>query len=171
MARGDVRRTRRGVMLIAAMALITGCGSGVADTASVRSPAGSSARSPETAEAEQTIERDKGPVLERFPEFGDITAVEWVTKEFGRPSEMAGPTDFRVSGVAQLAKADAERLQQEHDWVPADEAPATLEGISSKVPKGVAWEVSGGFTSQVTGERSKGRSSLIPRPGSWCSTQ
>ncbi|MFJ1552019.1 hypothetical protein [Streptomyces sp. NPDC088246] len=152
-------------MLVAALALITGCGSGVADTASVRSPAGSSARSPETAEAEQTIERDKGPVLERFPEFGDIIAVEWVTKEFGRPSEMPGPTDFRVSGVAQLAKADAERLQQEHDWVPADEAPATLEGISPKVPKGVAWQVSEGFTSEVTGGAFEGTFFLDPEAG------
>ncbi|MFJ8870438.1 hypothetical protein ACIRD6_32390 [Streptomyces sp. NPDC102473] len=137
----------------------------MADTASVRSPAGSSARSPETAEPEQTIERDKGPVLERFPEFGDVTAVEWVTKEFGRPSEMAGPTDFRVSGVAQLAKADTERLQQEHDWVPAEEPPATLGGISPKVPRGVAWEVSESFTSQVTGGAFEATFFLDPKAG------
>ncbi|MEV7236561.1 hypothetical protein AB0N06_22000 [Streptomyces sp. NPDC051020] len=152
-------------MLVAALALITSCGSGVADTASVRSPAGSSARSPETAEPAQPIERDKEPVLERFPELGDITAVEWVTKDFGRPSEMAGPTDFRVSGVAQLAKADAERLQQEHDWVPTGEAPATLAGISSRVPRGVAWKVSEGFTSQVTGGAFEATFFLDPEAG------
>ncbi|MFE4537580.1 hypothetical protein ACFRKB_21235 [Streptomyces scopuliridis] len=154
-------------MLVAALALalITGCGGGAADTASVRSPAGSSARSPETAEPAATIERDKEPVLERFPEFGDITAVEWVTKVLGRPSEMPGPTDFRVSGVAQLADADAERLQQEYDWVPAEEAPATLAGISSRVPEGVAWEVSKGFTSQVTGGTFEATFFLDPEAG------
>lgn len=165
MARGDVRRAYGAVALVAALALITGCGSGVADTASVRSPAGSSARSPESAEPEPTIERDKEPVLERFPEFGDITSVEWVAKDFGKPSRMAGPTDFRVSGVAQLADADAERLRKEHDWVPAEEAPATLAGISSRVPEGVAWEVSEGFTSQVTGGAFEATFFLDPETG------
>lgn len=150
MARGDIRRTRRTVLLVAGLALISGCGSSVADTASARNPSNPPARSTEQEDSEPKIERDREAVLERFPELGDITGVEWVTKDFGRPSEMPGPTDFRVSGAAQLSQPDAKRLQQEYEWVPAANLPTTLEGIASKVPGDVAWKVSEGFTFAVT---------------------
>lgn len=41
-------------------------------------PAGPTARSTTPKmDPEQRIERDKGPVLERFPQFGDIAGVEF----------------------------------------------------------------------------------------------
>ncbi|WP_274561532.1 hypothetical protein [Streptomyces spiramyceticus] len=146
----DLRRTA--AALLVSLTLISGCGSGMANSASSRNAASPSTHSAEKGQAEGAIQRDKAPVLERFPQLGNITGVEWATAPLGSPtSDVPGPSDFRVSGVAHLAKEDLLLLQREYDWVPSAQPLGALESIAPLVLKGVAWKASEEFTSVVTG--------------------
>ncbi|MEV6246426.1 hypothetical protein AB0M38_09505 [Streptomyces sp. NPDC051742] len=153
-ARGfaDARRTAVGALLV--LALISGCGtqggSGGSDGGRVAADAPS-----RSAEQNPPVEvrRDRDPVLRRFPQLGNITGVEWASAPLGSgSSRVPGPTDFRFSGVATLAKADVRRLQTEYDWVPGQTPPSVLEAIAPEVPAGTSWQMSEGFTSAVTGD-------------------
>ncbi len=148
----DARRTAVGALVL--LCLISGCGT---PAGSDGSGGGRVAADAPSRSAEQSppveVRRDKGPVLRRFPQLGNITGVEWASAPLGSgSSRVPGPTDFRFSGVATLAKADVQRLQAAYDWVPDQTSPSVLEAIAPEVPAGTSWQTSEGFTSAVTGD-------------------
>ncbi|MGI5493262.1 hypothetical protein [Microtetraspora malaysiensis] len=129
--------------LLISIALVSGCGSGVVDFSGSRSAANPPTHS--------VVQRDKRPVLERFPKLGNITDIEWDEVPLGSASSrIPGPTDYRLSGVAHLTKEEVRHLQQDYDWEPAKKPPTVVESIAPFVPKGAAWKVSKKFTSVVT---------------------
>ncbi|MFF3664504.1 hypothetical protein [Microtetraspora malaysiensis] len=139
MRRGDLGRTA--AALLVSSVLVGGCGfvDGIGSADRRQKPSATA------------IQREKEPVLERFPQFGGIASVQWDEVSLGKANSRApGPTDYRLSGVAQLAKADVKRLKREYDWVPAEQSPAVLKSIKPLVPKGAVWKVSEEFTSTVT---------------------
>ncbi|MGA5195290.1 hypothetical protein [Streptomyces exfoliatus] len=153
-ARGFAYAPRTAVGALFLLILISGCGTG---TGSGASGGGRVSADAPSRSAEQTppveVRRDRGPVLKRFPQLGNITGVEWASAPLGSgSSRVPGPTDFRLSGVATLAEADVRRLQAEYHWVPGQGSPAVLEVIAPKVPAGTSWQMSEGFTSAVTGD-------------------
>ncbi|WP_369147706.1 hypothetical protein [Streptomyces sp. R44] len=151
---GDPRRTAVGVLLL--VALVGGC-AGAAEP-----PSRTASQQP----PEVKVERDRKPVEERFPQFGNFTGVEWAAVPLGTAdSRVPGPTDIRISGVATLAKADVQRLLKEYDWVAAEVPPDVLGGIAPKVPKGAEWRTSEEFTSEVTRNVYTGSFHLDPRAG------
>jgi hypothetical protein len=111
------------------------------------------------------IQRDKKPVLERFPKLGNVTDVAWDEVPLGSASSrIPGPTDYRFSGVAHLGKECVRRLQQDYDWAPAG-TPAVLGSIAPLVPEGAAWKVSEKFTSVVTDDLYTAEFHFDPRGG------
>ncbi|MFC0555748.1 hypothetical protein ACFFHJ_33090 [Planotetraspora thailandica] len=126
----------------------------------------SGSRSAANRPTHSTIQRDKKPILERFPKLGNVTDIEWDEVPLGSASSrIPGPTDYRVSGVAHFAKEDVRRLQQDYDWAPAKKPPAVVESIAPFVPKGAAWKVNKEFTSEVTGDIYTARFHFDPQGG------
>ncbi|WP_405860618.1 hypothetical protein OG361_36745 [Streptomyces sp. NBC_00090] len=167
----DPRRTAAGVLFLLSTTLISGCGGGADGPSDGRPATASSSRSTEQSTPQAEIRRDTAPILRRFPQFGTVTGVEWASAPLGKAdSRVPGPTDYRLSGVATLAKADVRRLLKEYAWTPAAEPPDVLaiiapgvpeESETSKAPKTptgstaskrIAWRSSEAFTSAVTGD-------------------
>ncbi|MFE2556197.1 hypothetical protein ACFXGT_09195 [Streptomyces sp. NPDC059352] len=182
----DPRRTAAGVLFLLSTTLISGCGGadGPADGRPATTP---SSRSTEQSPPKAEIRRDTAPILRRFPQFGTVTGVEWASAPLGKAdSRVPGPTDYRLSGVATLAKADVRRLLEEYAWTPSAEPPDVLAIIAPGVPeesetskasktptgstastasKGIAWRSSEAFTSAVTGDVYSATFHLDPATG------
>lgn len=123
-------------------ALLTGCGT-EGGAAEHPARAGSS--------AEKDVRHDRELIREYFPEFGQLDTVVWQGKVLGaKRSAVPGPSDVRLSGVAKLTSADAERLRGAYAWEKKADTPEVLPSIRPYVPGSSRWQVSKDFTLSVT---------------------
>ncbi|MFD8968079.1 hypothetical protein ACFV0C_24320 [Streptomyces sp. NPDC059568] len=148
---GPAVRTRVGILgrvmagVIAAV-VVSGC-AGAADTA----VEGSRARAQASESGPSDVRHDRKPIRDRFPEFGEISGTSWVSDVLndGR-SEVPGPSDIRLTGVASVSAAAVAGISERYSWKASQPPSSVPKALLSELPTEGDWRTSADFDAAVT---------------------
>lgn len=98
------------------------------------------------------VRHDRKPIRDRFPEFGEISGTSWVSDVLndGGRSDVPGPSDVRLTGVASLSGAAVAGISERYSWSRSRPSSSVPKTLLSELPTEGDWLTSAGFDAAVT---------------------
>lgn len=115
---------RLAVLLVLALAVLSGCAGGGGDTPG-----------PRKVVDERGMRTDLAPLTQRFPLIGEPESAQWQSGTLGDDRTAQGPSLYWIDGVVELAPQTASRLRLDAG-PPAGTVPELTPDIADLVPGG-----------------------------------